>query len=140
VWQPIADQSVLAGNPLTFTVQADDPDGTIPSLSATPLPAGASFVDNGDGTGTFDWTPAVGDAGTYVLTCTASDGELSVSQDVTITVLAATYTITATPGANGTITPSGAVTVEHGAAQSFTITPDEGYHIVEIRVDGQGRS
>ncbi|MBK7368474.1 MAG: hypothetical protein IPJ04_11330 [Candidatus Eisenbacteria bacterium] len=33
-----------------------------------------------------------------------------------------TYTITASAGANGSITPSGAVTVNHGADQSFTIT------------------
>ncbi len=136
VLQPIDDQSVTAGDPLTLTVQADDPDGTIPSLSATPLPTGASFIDHGDGTGTFSWTPATGDAGIYVITFTASDDALDVSQDVTITVQTAIYTITATPGANGSIAPFGAVIVPEGATQSFTITPDDGYYIAEIRVDG----
>ena len=35
-----------------------------------------------------------------------------------------TYTITASAGANGTISPSGHVTVNYGANQTFTITPD----------------
>jgi hypothetical protein len=46
------------------------------------------------------------------------------------------YIIRATAGANGTITPSGDVTVEEGATQTFTITPDEGYRIATVMVDG----
>ena len=34
-----------------------------------------------------------------------------------------TYTITASAGANGSISPSGAMTVNYGANQTFTITP-----------------
>ena len=34
-----------------------------------------------------------------------------------------TYTITASAGANGTISPTGAVSVNYGANQTFTITP-----------------
>lgn len=47
-----------------------------------------------------------------------------------------TYTITATAGANGSISPSGAVSVNHGADQSFTITPVAGYHVLDVLVDG----
>src|SRR5206468_12659884 len=47
-----------------------------------------------------------------------------------------TYTITASAAANGTITPSGAVSVNHGADQSFTITPATGYHVATLLVDG----
>ena len=46
-----------------------------------------------------------------------------------------TYTITAEAGAGGSIDPSGDVTVEKGASQTFTITPDEGYEIAEVVVD-----
>lgn len=46
-----------------------------------------------------------------------------------------TYTITAEAGAGGGIDPSGDVTVEKGASQTFTITPDEGYEIAEVVVD-----
>lgn len=47
-----------------------------------------------------------------------------------------TYTITAEAGAGGSIDPSGDVTVEKGASQTFTITPDDGYEIADVQVDG----
>jgi hypothetical protein len=47
-----------------------------------------------------------------------------------------TYTITATAGANGSISPSGSVTVTEGDDQVFTITPNTGYHILDVLVDG----
>ena len=47
-----------------------------------------------------------------------------------------TYTITATAGAGGSMNPFGAVTVNNGADQTFTITPDEGYEIANVQVDG----
>ena len=46
------------------------------------------------------------------------------------------YTITATAGANGSISPSGPVQVAAGAAQSFTIAPASGYHVADVVVDG----
>ncbi len=47
------------------------------------------------------------------------------------------HTITATAGKGGVIVPSGAVKVVHGADQTFTITPDEGYVIHDVLVDGR---
>ncbi len=46
-----------------------------------------------------------------------------------------TYTITATAGPHGTITPSGDVTVNQGASQTFTFTPEAGYLIDVVLVD-----
>ncbi len=46
------------------------------------------------------------------------------------------YTITATSGPNGTITPSGPISVEHGLSQQFTIAPNIGYHIDSVLVNG----
>ena len=46
------------------------------------------------------------------------------------------YTITATAGANGSITPSGAVGVAAGGSQTFTISPSSGYVIDTFKVDG----
>ena len=48
-----------------------------------------------------------------------------------------THTITATAGNNGTITPSGEVSVTDGANQPFTITPNSGYRIADVKVDGE---
>lgn len=46
------------------------------------------------------------------------------------------YTITATAGPNGSITPSGATSVLHGADAAFTITPNAGYRVADVKVDG----
>ena len=47
------------------------------------------------------------------------------------------YTITATAGEGGSITPTGEVSVKEGASQTFTITASEGYAIADVLVDGQ---
>lgn len=47
-----------------------------------------------------------------------------------------TFTINATAGANGTISPQGTVTVTAGAGQTFTITPASGYTVSDVKVDG----
>ncbi|AFK05956.1 hypothetical protein Theba_0222 [Mesotoga prima MesG1.Ag.4.2] len=46
------------------------------------------------------------------------------------------YTITASAGAGGTISPSGQVKVNHGSNQSFSISANTGYDIQDVKVDG----
>jgi len=82
----IGDQTVDEGETLNLQVAATDPDGTTPALSATDLPANATFVDNGDGTGTFTWEIGFEDAGVYSISFTASDGTLSDTRTMTLTV------------------------------------------------------
>jgi hypothetical protein len=48
-----------------------------------------------------------------------------------------TYTITATAGNNGITDPAGEVVAEYGASQTFAITPNEGYHVEDVLVDGE---
>ncbi len=58
--------------------------------------------------------------------------------EVTVTYTAnssTTYTIIATCGNNGTISPSGVVYVPEGANKTFTITPAAGYRIATVMVD-----
>ena len=45
--------------------------------------------------------------------------------------------ITATAGEHGAIDPEGTVTVPKGESKTFTITPDSGYHIKDVLVDGK---
>ena len=47
------------------------------------------------------------------------------------------YTIRAAAGANGAISPSGNVSVRAGSSQTFTITPDKGYAVSSVRIDGR---
>ena len=47
-----------------------------------------------------------------------------------------THTIQASAGANGTISPSGVVTLNDGTSKTFTITPNADYHVATLTVDG----
>ena len=47
------------------------------------------------------------------------------------------YTIKATAGAGGSISPSGNVSVREGRDQTFTITPDKGYAVSNVKIDGK---
>ena len=47
------------------------------------------------------------------------------------------YTIKATAGVNGSISPTGNVSVREGRDQTFTITPDKGYAVSNVKIDGK---
>jgi hypothetical protein len=51
-------------------------------------------------------------------------------------VVARAWTITASAGAGGTISPSGSVLVPQNGGQAFTATPNRGYRLQDVRVDG----
>ena len=89
----IGNKTVAEKQVLSFSISASDPDLTIPILSAdlSHLPAGATFVNNGNGTGSFSWTPQTGAAAgsPYVATFKATDAAnplLSVQETISITV------------------------------------------------------
>ena len=121
----------------TYTITASAGTG------GTITPSGSVTVDHGDEQ-TFTFTPAEG----YEVSGFTVDGApqpaadsytfTNVTSDHTISVTFAlkTYTITTVVGPNGSISPSGPVTVEHGSSQRFTFTPAEGYEVVNVRVDG----
>ena len=47
------------------------------------------------------------------------------------------YTIKATAGTGGSISPSGSVSVREGRDQTFTITPDKDYAVANVKIDGK---
>ncbi|MCK9575153.1 MAG: leucine-rich repeat protein [Clostridia bacterium] len=66
------------------------------------------------------------------------DGTTDYSNICTVTVnsAAGTYTITASTGLNGSISPTGSVVVEENRDKKFTFSPNTGYHVETILVDG----
>ncbi|HVX29521.1 MAG TPA: chitobiase/beta-hexosaminidase C-terminal domain-containing protein, partial [Nitrolancea sp.] len=66
----------------------------------------------------------------------ASSTGYSVTIDYIKLTPVASYTITASAGAGGTLTPSGSVVVARGANQSFAIAANSGYAISDVSVDG----
>ncbi len=81
VFSSINNKSVWSDDPLTFTVNATDPDGDAVIYSANAIPSGSTFI-----TQTFDWTPTSAQIGNYNTTFYASDGQLQDSEAVTISV------------------------------------------------------
>ena len=58
-----------------------------------------------------------------------ADGKLTVDE-------CPVYTVKATAGSHGSITPSGNVDVLHGGSQTFTIAANSGYAISNVKIDG----
>jgi alpha-tubulin suppressor-like RCC1 family protein len=67
---------------------------------------------------------------------TDNAGNAETVRTQTFTMTTAAPTLTATAGPNGSITPSGTVTVPTGGNRTFTITPDAGYRVADVQVDG----
>jgi hypothetical protein len=75
----------------------------------------------GSGTANFVWDDD----------CDDCNGSWSIS----VTKVIPGHTITASAGPGGSISPSGAVSVDPGASQTFWFTPDPGYMVVSILFD-----
>ncbi len=81
--ETIGDKIVKEGQELSFIIAASDIDSENLELTVTGMPIKASL----DGvTGEFSWKPGYQDAGEYQLTFTISDGELTDSETIKITV------------------------------------------------------
>jgi hypothetical protein len=101
--------------------------GSTVAISATPA-SGYRFSS---------WTSA----GTISFdSATSASTNAHISSDGTITANFATnqHTITVTQGSNGVIAP-GTTAVNDGASQTFSITPNNGYHVLNVVVDGSSK-
>ena len=77
--------------------------------------------------------------GTATITVSYTEGGITKSDTVEVTVTPVTpetYIITASACLHGSISPSGNVTVNQGSDKLFTITPNTGYSINDVLVDG----
>lgn len=119
-------EEITAGTWVTKTtsyVNVSAPSGSI-TLTANP-PSGYTF--NG-------WSNPSGSWGsnTNPVSITGLTGDLTVE----CTVLGASYTITASAGSHGSISPSGSLTYYTGESVVFQATPDSGYGVSDWIVDG----
>src|SRR5207249_1970788 len=73
---------------------------------------------------------SVGAVSSYTFSSVTANHTIAASFTVKV------ETITATAGTGGAISPSGAVAVNCGSNQTFTITPDGCHHINDVLVDG----
>lgn len=73
------------------------------------------------------------DAGTYTAIITNSEGCSVTSNDI---LVKDNYTVIATAGSNGSITPNGNTMLCSGSSITYSIAPDSGYIIHDVLVDG----
>ena len=134
-----ANHTIIAEfTPVTYTITSTA--GANGSIS----PGGVLTVDYGTGQ-TFSINPdygfqvsnvrvdnsPIGAVSSYTFNNILSDHTLSATFEV------ATYTINASAGAGGSITPAGIITLNHGTSQTYTITPNTGYRISDVEVDNR---
>ena len=91
-----------------------------------------------DGTGTGEFTSSItglSPGTTYYVRAYATNSAGTGYGEQRSFTTTPTYTITATAGSNGSISPSGVVTVNHGDNKTFTITANANYYILDVKVD-----
>lgn len=112
-------------NPTGGTIEWVDDTGTA-LLGDTKVEANKAYK--------WRYTPAPADAVNYApLTGTIVVYPVSTG----IVIYSPCYTIKASAGANGTISPAGWCSVVENGNQTFTFTPDKGYTVAKVLVDGK---
>ncbi len=123
VIKTIPTTSDHVGSTLRLTIIANG--YTTPVLTESgPLPSGLTFTDNGVGTATIAGVPAVGSAGAYVITVTATNALGTATQSFTLKIDEAP-----------TITSAATATASTGAPFSFQVTAT-GYPAPKITKTG----
>lgn len=81
------DPALSENQPISVTLSATDQntDDKL-AFTATGLPAGSVFIDNGDRSATFTWTPSYAQAGQYPVLIKVTDGLFSDEKTMTVTV------------------------------------------------------
>ena len=69
----ITNQSMIEGEVLGIPLSASDADGDDLTFSQSGMPGFCTLTDNGNGTGSIDCSPQLGDAGTFPITVTVTD-------------------------------------------------------------------
>lgn len=124
--------------PKTFTITASaQAHGAI-------SPSGKVAVSGG-GNASFNVTPAENYKIADVVVDGTSEGarssysfsNVTANHSISATFAPITYTITASAGDHGTISPAGAVSVDSGTNMAFSIYPDDKYQVDQVLVDGK---
>jgi len=125
----------------TYTIEA-----TVDGAGGWITPEGEITVNHGDNK-TFSFTPATGfeisrvSVNGAVNATALANGfhtftNITANQTIEVTFAVRTYRMNAIAGANGSIYPTGSMDVEYGDEVTYFITPDEGYEVAYVLVNG----
>ena len=130
--------------PTEFTITFDGNGGTpsVDSMTTTNQKLTSLPSASRSGSYSFDGWYTEESGGTKITTDTEFPADTTVYAHWTYTGGGGSsgysyYTIKATAGAGGSISPSGNVSVREGRDQTFTITPDKGYAVANVKIDGK---
>lgn len=127
----------------TFTVTFDGNGGTpsVDSMTTTGQKLASLPSASRIGSYRFDGWYTAANGGTEITTSTTFSADTTVYAHWTYTGKDdqpdTFYTITVTAGKGGTISPSGSVRVREGGSLTLTITPDKGYVVSSVKIDGK---
>ena len=122
----------LSGTSSNFTTAVVPISPTAVTLTASVASGAANYTWSG---GITNGAPfAVSSPTIYTVTATNANG--CVNTKTQAITLVTNYTITASAGSNGVISNAGVTTVCRDGNKTYTITPNSGYHIVNVLVDG----
>jgi len=141
ITSPVGGESWGAATVHNITWTATDDIVVGPVDLALSTDGGATFptaIATGiSNTGTFAWTLPVVLTNQARVRVVAHDGTGNVGSDSSHTNFSITgWTVVASAGVNGSISPSGSIPVADGATPGFTITPNTGYHVQDVLVNG----
>jgi len=119
------------------------------TINATATPPGGSISPSGTvivllgNNQAFTISPDTGYSIADVLVDGVSNGTISsytftnvaANHTINATFAINQYTINATSGANGTVTPAGLTLVNYGSSQTYNITPNIGYNVADVEVN-----
>ena len=127
---PVATLVSNNGTTATYTVSAGGTEWAL--FNGSTRVAGAP-----GSTGQFA-VPVPGTYTLYAVLGTAGGGTAQGLGHTTVVVTAPLnyFTITATAGSHGAISPSGSLQATQAANVTYTFTPDSGYHVADVVVDG----
>ena len=130
--------------PTEFTITFDGNGGTpsVRSMTTTNQKLTSLPSASRSGSYSFDGWYTKKNGGTEITTDTEFPADTTVYAHWTYTGGGGSsgysyYTIKATAGTGGSISPSGNVSVREGRDQTFTITPDKGYAVANVKIDGK---
>ncbi|PCJ52740.1 MAG: hypothetical protein COA79_23260, partial [Planctomycetota bacterium] len=127
--------SVAMNTPKALTLIGLDPENT--SLSYTIVSGPSDGTLSGTGSN-ITYTPDTNYTGADSFTFEVDDGSITSNPaTVTLNITASgTHSIIASNGSKGSISPLGSITVSNGNNQTFTLSPDSGYQVDDVLVDG----
>jgi len=132
--RPSGPASGYLNSSYNFSTSSSDPDGD---------PLTFQF-DWGDGTtsswGSSSWAHSWVSPESYCVKAKAKDPHGATSEwsnCLNINITERTHTIIASADSNGSIAPSGVVTVSNRSNKTFSIQPGSGYHVLDVRVDNK---